>query len=278
METTAARVTHGLPFESYQALDSVHFSTLKTIDVSALHYLRARDAERKDTSALRVGRALHSLLLDADPPGVAIYEGKVRNGKAWEAFEAEHDGEIILRRGEIETVAAMRDAVMAHPIARELLAEGQGEVTIEWSMLGHRCRGRIDWLRPNGAIVEVKTTRKISRRAFAAEFGARFYHAQLAFYEGGLEAATGRAAADLPHVIAIENEPPYDVAVYRVGYDTLEAGQRKIDEWMRALDVCARSGVWPGVGAEILDLRLPDWALSEDVDLDLSGIGAGDHG
>lgn len=269
-----ARLTKRLPFVDYLALDSVHFSTLKAIDVSALHYAHALAHGRRDTNALILGRLVHAMILDPQPPGVAIYEGKVRRGKEWDAFATEHKGETILRRDEIESAAAMRTAVLAHPVARGLLAEGEGEVTVEWSMLGHPCRGRVDWLRPNGAWCELKTTRSIETRAFARECGRYLYHAQIAFYAGGLAAAAGEEAPELPYLIAVENKPPHDVAVYRVGYDTIEAGQRKIDDWMRRLDACRKSRSWPGVGEQLMDLRLPEYVLTDGLgDVNLDGIG-----
>lgn len=270
-----APLIRGLPFEDYVAIDAVHFSTLKAMDISSLHYTRAVKYGRGDTSALRVGRVLHALLLDPEPPDLAIYEGKTRQGAAWKAFEAEHKGQIILRRSELEDAAAMRAALLAHPIAGGLVAEGEGEVTVQFGMLGHNCKGRIDWLRPCGSMVEVKTTRKIKRDLFARDCAALLYHAQIAFYSGGLAAALGREPPELPYLIAVENQPPHDVAVYRVGYDVLEAGQRKIDDWMRRLDECRKTRHWPGVGAEVLDLQLPEYVLNEGLDdVDLSNLGA----
>lgn len=275
-----ARITRHLPFADYLKIDSVHFSTLKAIDVSALHYAHTIAHARRDTSALTVGRVVHASILDPQPLDLAVYEGKVRRGKEWDAFAAEHAGKTILRRDELERASAMRAAVLAHPVARGLFAEGEGEVTIEWSMLGHRCRGRLDWLRPNGGFVELKTTRKIDPRAFARECGSFLYHAQAAFYSGGLAAATGEEAPDLPFIVSVENTPPHDVAVYRVGYDSLEAGQRKVDEWIKKLDAARRSRLWPGVAPDVLDLRLPEYMLTDGLaDVELTGLGEDeDHG
>lgn len=272
-----AKITRGLPFADYLKIDSIHFSTLKAIDTSALHYAHAIAHGRRDTSSLLVGRVTHAMILDPEPLDLAIYEGKVRNGKAWDVFAAEHKGKVILRRDELERSAAMRAAVMAHPVARDLFAEGEGEVTIEFSMLGLACRARLDWLRPNGGFVELKTTRAIEPRAFARECAQRTYHAQNAFYAGALEAATGHISEELPRIVAVENVPPHDVAVYRVGYDSLEAGQRKIDEWIKKLDTARRSKRWPGVAAEEQDLRLPEYTLTDGLsDVDLTGLSGED--
>lgn len=274
-----AAITRGIPFADYIKIDAAHFSTLKYFDTSARHYAHRIKHDRADTTALVIGRITHAMILDPTPPGVAVYEGKVRRGAAWEAFAAEHAGETILKRDELESCAAMRAAVLAHPVAGPLFAEGEGEVTVTFSMLGHPCKARIDWLRPCGSWCELKTTRTIDPRAFARECARFLYHAQIAFYDGGLEAATGVRPPELPHLVTVEKEAPHDVAVYRVGYDSIEAGQRKIDDWIKKLDTARRTKSWPGVAPDVLDLRLPEWTLTEGLaDVDLSGIEGDDHG
>lgn len=279
-DPSKARILRRLPFEKYLEIEAVHFSKLKAIDTSPRHYAHRVQHERRDTAALVLGRVVHAMILDPEPPGVAVYEGKVRRGAEWTAFQEAHRGETILKRDELEGAAAMRAAVLAHPIAGDLFAEGDGEVTVTFSMLGLSCKARLDWLRPNGSWCELKTTRAIEPRAFARECARFLYHAQIAFYAGGLAAATGEEAPELPHLVTVEKDPPHDVAVYRVGYDSLEAGQRKIDDWIKRLDAARRSRSWPGVAPDILDLRLPEWTLTEGLaDVDLSGIeGDSDHG
>ncbi len=248
--------------------------------MSTKHYRHAISKARKDTTALRVGRALHTMVLDANPQGVAVFEGATRRGKAWDAFEAEHDDEIILKRDELEACDAMRAAVRAHPIAGPLLAEGEGEVTCEWTMLGHACKGRIDWLRPDNSMVELKTTRKIDERGFRRDFGKLLYHAQIAFYSGGLAAAIHpREVPILPRVVVVENQEPYDVAVYRIGYDTIEPGQRRIDDWIRKLGAAKSTGRWPGVSDDVIDMVLDEWVRDAGLDdVDLSSLGGDDNG
>jgi hypothetical protein len=269
-----ARIVRDLPLAAYLAIPSVHFSTLKAADTSALHYRHAVDHARADTAALTLGRILHAAILTPDAPiGVAVWDG-TRRGKAWEAFEAANGHMTIVTRTQLDTSRAMRAAVLAHPIARALLSEGEGEVTIEWDAGALPSRARLDWLRPNGSIVEVKTTRSIHPRAFAADFARRMYHAQLAFYSRGLTEAQGHGPPELPAMIVVESQPPFDVCVYRIGYDSLEAGERKVSEWLRTVEACTTSGRWPGVGADVMDMRLPDWALGDGLpDVDMGTIG-----
>lgn len=271
-----ATLTRGVPFADYLALAGEHFSSLKWLDMSPLHYRHALAHPVGESGAMTLGRLTHAIVLTPElPVDVAIYEG-TRRGRRWETFQAEHAGQTILRAGDpaLVTALAMRAAVQRHPEASRLLRAGEGEVTLRWEAEGSACRGRLDWLRPCGSIVELKTTRSIATRLFMREVAQRLYHVQLAFYTDGLTAVLGHAPPELPAMVAVENAPPYDVCVYRVGFDALEAGQRKVDAWLRTLAECRASGRWPGVGGDgVMDMRLPDWALGGDEDVDLSGIG-----
>lgn len=265
----------GLPFADYLALPGVHVSTLKHMDVSALHYRHACDHGSAPSPSMMLGQICHAAILTPDEPvGVAVYDGN-RTGKRWIEFELEHGHKTIVRRKELDASRAMRDAVMRHPEARRLLSRGEGEVSMQWTDAdtGLPCKGRLDWLTSDGQIVEVKTTRAIHPRAFASACARLMYHAQIAFYDVGLHACAPSSARQLPALIAVENLPPHDVAVYRVGFDALEAGARKVAEWMRVLAACEADRRWPGVGGDgTLDLRLPDWALSDGDDIDIGAL------
>ena len=84
-------------------------------------------------------RAVHALVLEPEnfDRDFAVYEGKTRRGKAWDAFQIEHEGRTILNtreHGEAETIAAAvlgylpgpgggpRGALMhaTHPIIKNL--------------------------------------------------------------------------------------------------------------------------------------------------------------
>lgn len=277
---TTATMLRGLPYSEYAALPGVRFSTLRHVDLSPLHYRHALANPPADTDALRLGRITHAAILTPDEPPedlpVVVYPG-IRRGKNWEAFKAEHAGETIVSeseraeaRAQFDTARRVRAAVHANPRANALLRSGEGEVSVTWSEGDILCKARLDWVTPSGGHAEVKTTRSIHKRAFAADFARRNYHVQIALHGMGLRAAcVSNTGADvLPIVIAIESSPPHDVAVYRIGYDTLEAGERKVREWLDAIARCEASGRWPGVdGGEVLDLRMPGWALDDDVDV-----------
>ncbi|MBK9263032.1 MAG: PD-(D/E)XK nuclease-like domain-containing protein [Polyangiaceae bacterium] len=261
---------HGLSFADYVAFDREHFSRLRLLDISPLAY--HRETKKKDTNALRIGRAVHAFVMDPNAVEIIAYDGR-RQGKKWEDFEAEHEGAIILSPDAYERAMAMRDAVHAHPAASKLLNAGEGEESLFFEVAGVQCKARIDWIAKDGTVVELKTTRAIIPGRFAHEYARRLYHAQIALYRMGLEAE--RYGRPPVVTIALENAPPYDVAVYRVGEDVLEVGKRKVLTWLDTLARCRESGQWPGVGGHsidgMLDLQLPDWAITDglpDIELE----------
>lgn len=272
--TARGTFTLRMPFSEYLALPSVHFSALHHVEVSPLHYLRAA-RESTDTAALRFGRALHAVVLTPDDSGVVLWHGAARRGREWLEFAREHADKTILTGPENNTLFGMRDAILCHPRARALLTGGDPEVTAEWTdaQTGLACRCRFDYLRAGGGIVELKTARASHPRAFFREAARRYYHAQLAMQADGYEACTGEPHASV-HVIAVEKSPPYDVCVYAIGPETLDAGRRKVDAWLRVVAECTRTGTWPGAGGDAdVAMQLPAWAESDGLeDPDTSGI------
>lgn len=268
-------ISHDTTFAEYQRLHGVHFSALKAMAVSPKHYRLAVEQERADTSALALGRLVHALILTPEiAPEFAVWSGPKR-GKAWTEANAQAvaEGKTIVRAEELERSYAMREAVFANPHARALLERGTPEVTVTWeeplavslaagAATEVDCRARLDWLGPLG-LVEVKTTRRtLAPRSWGREVAAYAYHVQLAHYVAGLE-ANGVEAAHA-HWIVVESAPPYDVAVYRLRREDLEAGERLRLTWLRRVAECEASGAWPGVGAEgPLECALPDYATTE---------------
>ena len=276
-----------VPFRDYLALPGAHFTSLAHMAKSPLHYRRACDRERDDTPALRLGRLTHALILTPElPPDVALFDGKVRRGQYWNAFRDEHEaaGRLVVRDGELDAAKRMRDAVYSNRVARDLLGDGRGEVTVTWEepiepparwdgtmVHGVRCRARLDWLGSRG-VVELKTTRHTTLHSWAREVAARSYHVQHAHYRAGV-VANGVEPGENWWVV-IESSEPHDVVTYRLRQSDLEAGERVRQGWLQRVVECEASGRWPGVGGdEAIEFQLPEYAMTEGLeDVDMSGV------
>lgn len=265
--TTARRIA---TTAEYFALDAVHWSTLTAMRQSPKHYRHRRDNDRADTLTLAKGRAAHTAVFEPDrfPVEYAVYSDGDRRGKRWEAFKEAHEGRTILKAEEYAACLAMRDAVRAHPVASLYLQRGEAEIGIAWTDEATKllCKGRLDWVphefAPRRAVVDLKTTTRLTAYQFGVTAARLGYHCQLAHYRAGWAALTGDL---LPCVlIAVESVPPHDVAVFEVDEDALYAGTEEVGELLAMVAECQRVGQWPGAHPEQEVLRLPAWIFGDD--------------
>lgn len=262
-------LVYGYSFDTYTKLKGEHFSTLKMLEESPRHYLSKTALPA--TPALRFGRAIHELICDPATSSIVVYECR-RAGKDWESFAAMNADKTILSEKEHAHAMEMRAAIEQSEVARDIFKRGRGESTVIWDDDGIRCKGRIDWITPDGGLVELKTANRVTPRSFASSCVSLLYHAQLAFYDHGLRLAQGFTPPSRT-IVAIEKKPPYDVVVYRVGTEVIEAGTRKVIAWLDTLKRCRDAGQWPGISGDgMIDLVLPDWALTDGLpDVEMEG-------
>jgi hypothetical protein len=254
------------PTTTYALIDAVNISTLKSMAVSPRHYQHALATPRTDSDSMALGRLMHAMIFEPDAIDgrYAVWDGGRRAGKEWTAFLEANAGKEILRAPEDwERSEAVRDAVLAHPVAAELLREGQAERVMQWTdaETGIACKGRADWI-TGRTIVDLKTTRAIGAREIQRQLVSLAYHAQAAFYCDGREAMTG-VAHDFAWIY-VEQLPPHDVAVYRCPGDVYRAGQALYRAWLRRVVECRESGVWPGTAPTMQEMELPAWASVAD--------------
>ena len=252
--------------EEYDAIEAVNWTTAKEAAKSPLHYRERVEHPLEDTTRLAIGRAGHTAVLEPDRFALdyAVFRGERRAGKAWEEFRGAHPENItILRVDEYEQCLAMRDAVRNHPVAGPIFRRGTAEHVLTWTdaTTGLPCKGRIDFLADGPVLVDLKTTKSVSAREFAATAARMLYHAQLAFYRQGL-AANGVCAVPTK-IVAVEVDAPHDVAVFALDDDTLWAGEEVVREVMTKIAECRRSKSWPGRYATEQPLTLPAWAFPQ---------------
>ena len=236
----------------------LHLSALKALARSPAHYKYASEHGTVTTPAMAVGSAVHALVLEHGD-SIVRFDG-TRRGKEWLAFQDAHANETILTATEWDQAAQMAGAVTSHPRAAELVI-GVHELAINWKIGERDCMGRIDSIRPDGAIVELKTAADASPRGFqraAEKFG---YFAQLAFYIDGQRAANPPGpSTDDAYIVAVESKPPYVVQTFQVSSHAIDVGRRTYRLWLEQLGVCEASNWWPGYQESDCILDLPEEA------------------
>lgn len=261
-------------FADYLAIDAVNWSSLKNMAKSPLHYKYWRENDRPDTAAMAVGRACHTAVFEPMRflRDYALFEGARRQGKAWDAFEALHAHQTILKVEEYERALAVAASVRAHPVAAQLLAKCAFEVPIQWvdEATGIRCKGRLDGISESlPACVDLKTSGDITERRFMANAARMAYHCQFAMYSDGHFAVAKKYVPF--YVIAVEQKPPHDVGVFRVADDDLYAGQETYRELLRGVKYCQETNNWPGQYPGEITPRFPTWIFNDTED-DLDGL------
>lgn len=250
-------------FREYQAIEAVNWSTLREMSRSPLHYLHAVNTPRPDTPAMRLGRAVHCAILEPDSFDTrhVVWDG-ARRGNDWRAFAADNAGREILTADEHCRVMDMRDALRADDTAAVYFSDvtAQTEVTATWRdpPTGLPCKARLDWLRTD-AYVDLKTTRDADAHAFGRTAARLRYHCQMAMQGMGL-AAVPKPVLRRAVIVAVESEPPHDVAVYELSDDDLYAGEREVAGLLARVACCRRDDHWPGRYAGPQPLQLPAWA------------------
>ena len=285
-----------IPAEEYHEIDRCSNSRLSLLEQSPAHAKEAMDNPKPSTKSQRIGTAAHTAILEPhlmeDVAAVAgqcsattnsgsqcSYSGKVRRNGQWycgthdpgedEAGEA-YDG-LVVSEDDHDDIQAMAEAVQEHEAASSLLDGALKELTVlfDWERIDTEtgevvgelpCKARIDAFDAGqGLLVDLKTTRDASKEEFRRTLWNYGYFRQLAFYRFALEYAS-KYEAQACLIIAVENEPPYGVAVYELSETTLRAGERQLEDLMKLYEKCWRTGEWPCYPEEVQGLELPSWA------------------
>lgn len=207
------------------------------------------------------GSVVHALVL-----GVGDFE--VIYADSWRAKAAQEARDAARAAGRAPILAkdhaaamAMRDAVLANPLAAAILSEGRPEVSMwaEDPETGVLMRGRIDWLRDN-AFVDLKSVGgDVNPRGFERTVWDLHYHFQASFYQRIL-ALNG---IDLPPLwIAASKNAPHEVYVYQPDQDLLDRARDDVDLALRQYATCLETDTWPGLtdDQEIHQISVPRWA------------------
>jgi hypothetical protein len=253
--------------------------------VSAKHGRQAMLVPDDATDTQVFGAAFHCAILepdcfDRDYVAMPQFDGHP-NSNAYKTAKAQwlesNGNRVTVTPRERTALLAMGQAVRAHPVAGAMLSgKGRNELSIVWrdEPTGVLCKGRVDRvcrvkigvLDPAAAnpddealcLIDFKTTRAIDPGAFDRDVARYGYHAQLAMYLDGLNAVS--PAPLHPYIVAVENEPPYDVVVRSLDEPTIGHGRRLYRRLMGMLRAGERTKRWPGVSDHVIPVALPKWA------------------
>ena len=279
--TALACLVEGMPASEYHAADGLSASTCKKMaTVTPAEVKWQRDNPKPSTDRLVLGTYTHAMLLEPETLEesflvVEKFPRRSADEKArWAAIQAqaEAEGKVIVwdekdAQG-LDTARRMRDAIHAHPEARELLSAGRGEVSMFATdpETGIKIRSREDWFPDcQNLVVDLKTARNpgegFAKDAYNLGYHVGQHHYRLVRQQ--YNRAMGMDEWDTwPDYqwLVVGVEAPHLVAIYRPSDEMAEVGAIASRRGRDAYVKCIESGEWPGLPSGIINIDPPRWA------------------
>ena len=294
-------------FQEYLEHVGLNQTTAKTGLKSAKSMRYAIDNPRGETSGMRIGSGVHSLIECMRPGGQSFgdlfgvmpplhlaergnvdvhgYPTDSKNSKHYRAARdqwlTENKHRVVLSADEYQAAANTLDAILAENECRRLLAactHFELSVYTHWRRLP--VKGRLDLWCDDGVLCDVKTTQNVEKYAFGRIFVNQNYGFQLAWYRRLLETC-GKRVNEV-WLITAEQSPPHDCAAVPIPREVLDNADDQVNRVLRLYEACSRNDYWPGVAnGQPYELVVPNWAMQGDDEVDwaeLPGAAVCPHG
>lgn len=221
----------------YHERSEISKSKLDKLTESPWHffknYIDKHRPKIEPTKSMADGTAIHMAILEPElfDRTYALAPNCRRGTKEWMAAESVNSGKILLKEDEMDSILSSKNAVYAHPVAKELLKGAAFEQSFFWTdpITGVECKCRPDAL--SRFVSDVKKTAKNDLNSFQSSAANYNYFLQAAFYLDGVFHATG-VKRDGFIFITITNEYPYSVACFSYDDEDIEYGRQ---EYIRLL-------------------------------------------
>lgn len=242
---------------------SISSTGIKDILQSAARFAYNRDNSRPEKTSFDIGKIAHAEILGTGAEVEVLAYGDYKTQAAQKEKKAAYAaGKVPLLTHEMDQVRAMVASFRASPYLALLQPDGKPERSIFWrdEATGVMCRARFDhsnWL----TNLDLKTAADASPDGFATAAARYRYNVQDVFYRRGIRALclAGDREPEF-YFAAVEKEPPYLTAAYRMPTDALDVAEELVDRALRRFAECQRTGYWPGYPVGIQTLRFPRWA------------------
>ena len=247
----------------YHSHPAISSSAVKTVAKSTIaHWL---GQERRETSAMALGSAVHSLTLEPHLGGT-VRGPETRRGNAWKDAVAEaktfNPDAIVLPEAEFDEIEKIAASARAHPVMQDYLEHQDSKIEMSIVLTdpdyGFELRARPDlYCAKNGMMIDLKSTIDASPRGFArsaAQFG---YFTQAAFYRRVLT-LEGLPVSDFIF-LAVEKDAPYATCAHAVSPEGMAYGEaqmhKALEKIARYKDTGEISTGWP----DMVTLSPPAW-------------------
>jgi hypothetical protein len=279
---------HAQPVDGVAVTSSVlRTMELKTpADVWAFHQLNKNRWERKETTALRLGRAMAAFVekqeagvrelfmvlppnrpnrpteaqLDRYEAGNPTDAGK-KSVEFWKMVAADPRSHITA--DEFQLIVNMGMALVEDPAACAALG-GHPEITMAWhdDETDLWCLARPDQTSFSGMLSDYKKMnaagQPFDHRLVDRRITAHGYDMQMAFGAEGFQHLTGEWP-DQVGIVAQVDEPPFHVILREISEEDLEMAAFRNRRARIRFRECLDSGHWPGPGEDVGVYQRPQW-------------------
>jgi hypothetical protein len=269
-------IVYDLPEEDYHAHHALSSTQVKWILDSPARYRYNLDHPQPFKKAFDEGSAVHALVLGTGWEVVTIPADLLSGAnkaiasaeaKAWVA-NARANNQIPLKAHEVAKVQAIAASVLADPDAAALLEGCRSEVSVfaHDGDTGVDMRCRFDALHPDlDYALDLKSMAGSATKAGFSKAVADFkYDVSHEHYLDTLELATGIRPPKF--YIAVEKEPPYFTAVFRLSDDEIEMGRKEARAARRALAASRMTDYWPHRRTGIQTTEAPMRRIYDHID------------
>ncbi len=262
--------------EEYHACEGLSASAIKVLlkCPKIFHHQYIMGNRGEETKAMRIGTALHTLILEPHlfGPTHAILDVMPKKGsKNYDLTMSLHADKNWIHKDDYAELISMSATLKLHDYFDLIFSkEGKAEQSIFWEQEGVLLKSRPDFVNYKaGIIFDLKTAADASRDEFSrAKFKYGTY-IQSYMQQAAVEELTGKKFP-VVHVV-VEKNAPYPVACYQVTEAELSMGKFQLEKALQYYSDCKTMGRWRGYTThaewmaaggkeQIQELPLPFWA------------------
>ena len=264
--------------EEYHACEGISASAIKVLlkCPQIFHYKYILGNRDEETKAMRIGTALHTLILEPHLflNNHAILDSVPRKGsKNYDAMMDLCGDKTWVHKDEHAELLEMAKSLKAYEKFDLIFSrDGKAEQSIFWEDedTGILLKSRPDFINYKVEIIfDLKTASDASRSEFSKSKMNYGTYIQAYMQQAAVEAITGKKCP-VVHVV-VEKNAPYPVACYQVTEAELGMGEFQLKKALQYYSDCERIGRWRGYTThtewmaaggkeQIQELPLPGWA------------------
>lgn len=225
-------------------------------------------AEREDTKATLVGRALHMLVLEEElfsenffPMDEEVNLTTKAGKEVYEKAKIDAMGRTIIRLKDWVDIKAMADSLKAHKL-HGMLKSGEFEQSIFWrsGLYNTQLKARPDFYNDK-YVIDLKTTKSIA--TFKRSIAQSGYHRQAAMQIDALMNLDGKKREFI--LFVVESSAPYLTAAFTLEDDFIAKGRRDYWDAAALYSDCKADGIWPGYDEYLECIAMPKYFADQDL-------------